>query len=56
MKETEKIIDNDLSDNEESKTTQKNWKKPELKILPIPSKTQGGPLKGPTETPTYGPS
>lgn len=37
-------ITNNLSSDAESGSTRKTWKTPELRILPVPSKTQGGKL------------
>jgi len=31
-----------LSEDAEGKSTRKTWKTPELRILPVPTKTQGG--------------
>ena len=37
------IIKNDTPDNSfENSKELKNWKTPELKVLPVPTKTQGG--------------
>jgi hypothetical protein len=47
MRNTQETINENLtSQDTETFITKKTWTTPELRILPVPAKTQGGPFKG----------
>ncbi len=54
QKPQEKITNNELERDTKPVENLKTWKTPELKTLPVPTRTQGNPNTGPTTENTIG--